>query len=154
MSILIIQTTIKQWDKSQRSNEHVQQRAQIPVTYPILFPPAYYLVENRFIIDQHGDADRQIKISLDDNGKLNFDRFQLCIQSNELKYLGDPETGEQVKSIGSIDNQWVQCQYDWRYRVFKEGFYFWQYEEVTLNIISMEKLDENVFINSKPVINV
>lgn len=152
MSLLIAQITIKQWDKSQRTDEHIQQRANIPVQYPIKFPPASYLVEDRFIIDRHGDTDKQIKVSLDDNGKLKLDRFQVCLNSKELAYLGDTDTNEQAKSISSIDNQWIQCQYEWRYRVFKDDFYYWQYEQVTLNITNVNTLDENVFINSEPTI--
>jgi len=55
MSLLILQIVIKQWDKSQRTEAHKRLRAAIPDTYPIIFPPAFYVFDKRCIIDQQGD---------------------------------------------------------------------------------------------------
>jgi hypothetical protein len=74
MSIFIFQITIKQWDKSQRSPEHVKKRAAIATQHSIFFPPAFYAFDNQCVIDQHGDdllGDR-VTFSQDDNGKINF----------------------------------------------------------------------------------
>ena len=154
MSILVLQIIIKQWDKGQRTEEHVKKRAEIPDQYPIDFPPAFFVFNNQCVIDQHGDdllGDR-VRYSQDENGKITFDRFQLCLNSKILEYIGQSESDNDRRTIGSLDNQWIQCKYDWRYSVYEGGFYYWLYEEVSLNLISLSTLDENVFLNSEPAI--
>jgi len=156
MSILVLQIIIKQWDKSQRTEEHVKQRAEIPDHYPIDFPPAFYVFNNQCVIDQHGDdllGDR-VTYSQDDNGKIKFDRFQVCLNSKILEYIGKDkgDSDKDCRTIGSLDNQWIQCKYDWRYSVYEGGFYYWLYEEVSLNVISISTLNENVFLNANPAI--
>lgn len=154
MSILVLQIIIKQWDKSQRTEEHVEQRAEIPDQYPIGFPPAFYVFNNQCVIDQHGDdllGDR-VTYSQDDNGKIKFDRFQICLNSKVLEYIGERDSDKDRRTIGSLDNKWIQCKYDWRYSVYEGGFYYWLYEEVSLNVISISTLNENVFLNANPVI--
>jgi len=154
MSILVLQIIIKQWDKSQRTEEHVKQRAKIPNQYPIGFPPAFYVFNNQCVIDQHGDdlLDDRVIYSHSANGKIKFDRFQVCLNSMELEYIGKSEPNNDRRVIGSLDNQWIQCKYNWRYSVYEGGFYYWLYEEVTLNLISVSTLNENVFLNSEPTI--
>jgi len=152
MSILVFQITIKQWDKSQRSPEHVTKRAAIITKHSIDFPPAFYAFNNQCVIDQHGDdllGDR-LTFSQDSNGKINFDRFRVCLDSKVIEYTAAPETNNNFKTLGSIDNQWIQCKYDWRYSVYEGGLYYWLYEEVTLNVIHQSTLNENVFLNSEP----
>ena len=130
MSILVVQIIIKQWDKSQRTEEHVQQRAAIAGQYPINFPTAFYVFNNQCVIDPHGDdvlGDR-IRYSQNDNGKIKFDRFQVCLNSKMLEYIGQRDSDKQHRTIGSLDNQWIQCQYDWRYSVYEGGFYYWLYD--------------------------
>ena len=154
MTILVLQIIIKQWDKSQRTEEHVEQRSEIPDQYPIDFPPAFYVFNNQCIIDQHGDdllGDR-VTYSQGDNGTMKFDRFQVGLNSKVLEYTGKPDSDKDPGPIGSLDNNWVQCKYDWRYGVYEGGFYYWLYEEVVLNAISISTLNENVFLNSDPAI--
>jgi hypothetical protein len=148
MSVFVLQITIKQWDKSQRSQEHIKNRAAIATQHSIAFPPAFYAFDNQCVIDQHGDdllGDRVI-FSQDDDGNINFDRFRASIDNKVLEYTAEPKTNNYFKTLGSIDNQWVQCKYDWRYSVYEGGFYYWLYEEVTLNIIHQSTLNENVFL--------
>ncbi|NOQ65483.1 MAG: hypothetical protein GQ582_13310 [Methyloprofundus sp.] len=151
MSILVVQITIKQWDKSQRTAEHIQQRAAIAKLYPINVPPAVYIFNKQCLIDPHGDdlLGNRVRYSQDDNGKITFDRFQVCLKSKVLDYIGSDKT---CRSIGSLDNQWIQCQYDWRYSVYEGGFYYWLYEEVCINVISVNELDENVFLKASPAL--
>jgi hypothetical protein len=154
MSTFVFQIIIKQWDKSQRTEECVEQRAEVPNRYPVVFPPAFYALNNQCVVDQHGDdllGDR-IVCSQGDNGKVKFDRFQVCLNSNILEYTGKPDPDQDYKAIGTLDNKWIQCQYDWRYSVYEGGFYYWLYEEVTLNVISISTLNENLFLNSDPAI--
>jgi hypothetical protein len=152
MSVFVLQITIKQWDKSQRTQEHVKKKSAIATQHLIAFPPAFYAFDNQCVIDRHGDnllGDR-VTFSQGDNSKINFDRFRVCLDSKVLEYTADPETNNNFKTLGSIDNQWIQCKYDWRYSIYEDGFYYWLYEEVTLNVIHQSTLNENGFLNSEP----
>ncbi len=154
MSILVLQIVIKQWDKSQRTGTHVLERAKIPDKYPIIFPPAFYVFNKKCVIDQHGD-DRQggrVKYSQLADGKIKIDRFQVCLESKDLEYFGISEAGEAPRIIGSLNNKWIQCKYNWRYGVFESDMYYWLYEEVTLNTICISKLNGKVFLNAEPAI--
>jgi hypothetical protein len=154
MSTLVLQVIIKQWDKGQRTAEHVAQRAKIPEQYPINFPPAYYVFDNQCVIDQHGDdllGDRVSYLQADD-GKIKFDRFQVCLNSKLLDYIDKADSDKESETIGSLDNNWIQCKYDWRYSVYEGGFYYWLYEEVCINVICIDTFDENVFLNTKPAV--
>ena len=152
MSILVLQVTIKQWDKSQRTDSHIEARAKIPTQYLLAFPPAVYVANDQCIIDPHGDdiLGNRISYSQTDDGKMIFDRFQVCLSKATLDYLGEEKTNNSAVSLGSLEDNWTQCNYDWRYRVEEGGFIYWLYEEVTLNAISLNSLDENVFLNAEP----
>lgn len=152
MSILVLQIITKQWDKSQRTDEHVRQRAGIPDRYLIEFPPAFYEFDNQCVIDQHGDdlLGNRVAVSQDDNRRIKFDRFQVCLNSMILEYTDKAGSDKDRKTVGSLDNYWIQCRYDWRYSVYEGGFFYWLYEEVTLNAIGISALNENVFLNSDP----
>ncbi len=152
MSLLVLQIIIKQWDKSQRTEGHIRKRAEIPIQYPINIPPAFYVFNNQCVIDQHGDdlLGKRITYSQDNNGKIIFDRFQVCLSRKSIEYRGESAANHKV--IGSLDNKWIQCKYSWRYSVYEGGLYYWLYEEVTLNVISMSTFDENIFLNYKPTI--
>jgi len=154
MSILVLQIVIKQWDKSQRTGTHILERAKIPDKYPIIFPPAFYVFNKKCVIDQHGD-DRQggrVKYSQLADGKIKIDRFQVCLEGKDLEYFGISEAGEAPRIIGSLNNKWIQCKYNWRYGVFESDMYYWLYEEVTLNTICISKLNGKVFLNAEPAI--
>jgi hypothetical protein len=152
MSILVLQIVIKQWDKSQRTEACVAQRAEIPNQYPLDFPPAFYAFNNQCVIDSHGDdlLGNRITYSESDCGEIKFDQFKICLNSNTLEYTGKPNSDQDFRALGSLDNKWIQCHYNWRYSVYQGGFYYWLYESVTLNAISIVALNKNVFLNSDP----
>ncbi len=154
MSLLILQIVIKQWDKSQRTETHVLERAKIPDKYPITFPPAFYVLNKKCVIDQHGDdlQGGRIKYLQTADGKIKFDRFQICFLDKVLEYFGSSESGESPIIIGSLNNEWIQCKYNWRYSVFESEMYYWLYEEITLNAICINKLNEKVFLIGEPAI--
>lgn len=154
MSILVVQIIIKQWDKSQRTEEHAEQRAKIPDRYPINAPSALYMFNDQCVIDQHGDdwLGNRVTCSQADSGKIKFDRFQACLNSKVLEYTDKPDSDTDRRTIGSLDNKWIQCRYDWRYSVYEGGFYYWLYEEVVVNSISISTLNESVFLDSDPSI--
>lgn len=153
MSVLILQIVIKQWDKSQRTEAHERLRAKIPDKYPLTFPPAFYVFDQQCVIDQHGDdiQGTRIKYSKDGNGNILFARFQVNLRNNVITYFG-AKSGEAPRIMGSLNNQWIQCKYNFRYSIFESDRYYWLYEEVTLNTIYLKHLNENVFLNTEPVI--
>ena len=88
MSLLILQIVIKQWDKSQRTAAHVLQRVNIPETYPLIFPPAFYVFDKQCVIDQHGDdiQGNRVKYALGDDGNIYLDRYRVCTDDKIFTY--------------------------------------------------------------------
>lgn len=152
--MLVLQIVIKQWDKSQRTAAHVLERANIPDRYPIIFPPAFYDFNKQCVIDQHGDDTQggRLKYAQLADGKIKFDRFQLSLEDKVIAYFGATRSDKAPSVIGSLNNQWVQCKYTDRYSVFESDFYYWLYEEVTLNAICISEFNENVFMDTEPAL--
>ena len=151
MSLLVLQITIKQWDKSQRSDADAKLRADIPTQHAIIFPPAFYVFDQLCIIDQHGghlQADR-INYSKQEN-IIYFDRYLINLETQQLAYH-DPNVDQPAQILGSINNQWLQSHYQCRYSVYESDLFYWLYEDVTLNALySTNDLDEQVFLTTKP----
>lgn len=154
MSVLILQIIIKQWDKSQRTEAHVAERANRPDKYPIKIPPAFYVFDKQCVIDQHGDdlQGGRVKYSQTTEGNIKLDRFQIDLNTNVLEYSDTSETDKETKTIGSLENSWIQCKYNWRYSIFENEMFYWLYEDITLNAMCIKSLNENVFMNSEPAI--
>ncbi|MCK9395325.1 MAG: hypothetical protein M0Q44_07025 [Methylobacter sp.] len=152
--MLVLQIVIKQWDKNQRTAAHVLERADIPDSYPIMFPPAVYDFNKQCVIDRRGDDVQggRLKYAQLANGKIQFDRFQLSLEDHVIAYSGATQPDTPPSVIGSLNNQWVQCKYTDRFSVFEGGFYYWLYEEVTLNAISIREFNENVFMDTQPAL--
>jgi hypothetical protein len=154
MSILVLQIIIKQWDKSQRTPQHVEQRAKIPNHYPLKFPPAIYVSDEQCVIDQQGDdlLGNRLKFTQQDSDTIQLDRFQFSLNSKILEYVAQPDSDLVARSLGSLEHTWHQYKYNWRYGVDEGGFYYWLYEEVTLNAMIANNVNENLFMDSKPEI--
>ncbi|MDI1277058.1 hypothetical protein [Methylobacter sp.] len=152
--MLVLQIVTKQWDKSQRTAAHVLERANLPNKYPIIFPPAFYEFNKQCVIDQHGDDVQggRLKYAQLADGKIKFDRFQLSLKDKVIAYLGATQPDKASNVIGSLNNQWVQCRYADRYSIFEGGFYYWLYEEVTLNAVCIDKFNDNVFMDTEPAL--
>jgi len=153
-SVLILQIIIKQWDKSQRSEAHVLKRENSPDKYRITIPPAFYVFDKQCVIDQHGDdlQGGRVKYYQTTEGNIELDRFKIDLNTNVLEYRDTSKTNEATKIIGSLENSWIQCKYNWRYSVFENGMFYWLYEDITLNAICIKTLNENVFLNLEPAI--
>lgn len=151
MSVLVLQVIIKQWDKSQRTAEHERLRVNIPDKYPLISPPAVYVFDKHCVIDQHGDdiQGNRVKIFKDDD-RIKLDRFQIDADHN-LEYYG-AQSQQSPLRIGSLNNQWIQCKYNCRYSIFESDQFYWLYEELIFNAIWVNKLNENVFLNTVPAI--
>jgi len=152
--MLVLQIVTKQWDKSQRTAAHVLERANIPNRYLIIFPPACYEFNKQCVIDRHGDDVQggRLKYAQLTDGKIKFDRFQLSLEDKVIAYLGATQPDKAPNVIGSLNNQWVQCRYADRYSIFEGGFYYWLYEEVTLNAICIDEFNDNVFMDTEPAL--
>lgn len=170
MQTLILQITIKQWDKSQRSSEFIVSRAALPDCFKVENQPEFLILGNQCLIDQHtvdfidgehpavvSNCGRDLKKAMLADGSVKLDRFIITIKSknsenNELTlaYQADKET---PLPIGSLSNGWVKAQYHWRHRIEKDNQIFWLYEEVTLNAVLIDGFDksthENVFLDSQ-----
>jgi hypothetical protein len=154
MSVLILQIIIKQWDKSQRTEAHVSERANRPDKYPIKIPPAFYVLDKQCVIDQHGDdlQGGRIKYSQTTKNNIILDRFQIDLNTNVLEYSDTSATDDETKTLGSLENRWIQCKYNWRYSIFEKDMFYWLYEDITLNAICLQSLNEDLFLNSEPAI--
>ena len=121
MSILVFQIIIKQWDKSQRTEECVEQRAGIPDQYLINFPPAFYALDNQCVINQHGDyvLGNRVIYSQGADGKFKSDRFQIGLNNKVLEYTGKSDSDNGCEIIGSLDKKGIQRKYDCRYTVYE-----------------------------------
>ena len=82
-------------------------------------------------------------------GNLNLDRFQIDLNTNVLEYCDTSESDEETKTIGSLENNWIQCRYNWRYSIFEDEMFYWLYEDITLNAISIDSLNTNVFLSGE-----
>jgi len=158
MSVFVFQIVIKQWDKGQVSSEHTAARAAIPVRYPVITKPAYYVLGKPCIVDQHGDdistnlfKNGRIKYGILSDGRIRFDRFQVCGKGDAdvLEYVSE---GKGCQTIGTLNKGWIQCQYSWRYSVEEAGMRYWMYEEVTLNAVCLDEFDPEHFLKTEPSI--
>ncbi len=147
MSLLVLQITIKQWDKSQFSIADEQLRSAIPTQHAIIFPPAIYVFDQRCVIDQHGGDLQPDRVKYSKQANLiHFDRYLINLDTLSLAYH-DPNANQPAQIIGSLNNKWLQSYYQCRYSVYESELYYWLYEDVTLNAIySTEGLDEQVFL--------
>jgi hypothetical protein len=152
--MFVLQIVIKQWDKAQRTAAHVSQRSNSPCRYPILFPPAFYALDKRCIIDQHeGDLyNKRIKSELPEDGKIQFDRFELDLKNKIITYSDKTKTDKTTHFLDLVTEQWGQYKYTHRYSIFEGGFYYWLYEEVTLNATDIDVFDEHIFIKNEPAL--
>jgi len=76
------------------------------------------------------------------------DRFCFCLDTRVLN-IKQRQEDEPARLL--MNSGWVQCHYQWRYKVFEGGFYYWLYEAVTLNACFTQCVDEYVFLKTEPV---
>ncbi|MCX4187711.1 hypothetical protein [Methylophaga sp. OBS4] len=154
MSILVIQIVIKQWDKGQRSEEHIKARQQIPDRYPVTSPAAQYFSEHQIVLDQHGDdvMGNRIRYELTDDNQFIIDRFCFDLNKKTVEYIAQPDSMLPPKLITTLENNWIQCKYKWRYKVFEGGLFYWLYEEMIVNAHFVDSLTEDVFMTSDPAL--
>ncbi|MBD3635625.1 MAG: hypothetical protein HUJ23_12060 [Methylophaga sp.] len=153
MTTLVVQIVIQQWDKGQRSDAHIQARADQPNRLPVEEPNARYLFDHQVVLDQHGDdvMGNRIRYELSDDGWFLIDRFCFDLNSKTLEYIAQPDSMLPTEPVADMNEGWVQCRYQWRYRVYEGGFHYWLYEAITINAAFVDSLTEDLFTNSEPV---
>lgn len=150
MKKLVLQFIIHQWDKSQLTEHHEQQRQALPDRYPI-GNEALALFDDRVLLEQFGDdvSGNRLQYQLLDNHLL-IDRFRFDLQTQTVEFKRRLKADEPPISVTSIEAGWIQCQYKWRYRIDEGGYIYWLYENVIVNICFAEKCDTGVFVSSEP----
>lgn len=151
-SSYVVQVVIKQWDKSRLSDTDFLERAAMPDCYPVVSPKIVDIGWQRLLLERHGgDEYRKIACSLLDDQTLICDRLLLNPNDGSVVYLGTPNQNHLPQWLGKTeDGDWLQCRYNWRYRVHRDGWFYWLYEEVIFNVALTESLKETIFIDSPP----
>ena len=152
MSLYLFQVITRQWDKSQLSPEHQAERAKQVDRLPLSRENAFYAFDKQCVIDRQGDnvMNSPIEYRKIDADTVEIDRFRIGLTAAKLSFLGLDEAGLAPREIGSLENNFIQCQYQWRQRVYEGGFYYWLYEQRIINVIKVVELDERVFVDNEP----
>lgn len=150
MQQLVVQIIIFQWDKSQLSDAHKKARAGLPDRYP-LKSSSLVLSNKQILLDKHGDdiSGNRIRYQLTDDYFL-IDRFRVGLKVKTVEFKPRLQADEPPILLTSLEEGWVQCQYQWRYRMDEGGYIYWLYENVVVNVCFAEQLDPGVFVNSSP----
>lgn len=151
MKKLVLQIIIRQWDKSQLSEPHIQARQALPDRYSIA-PSALALFENRVLLDHHGDdvAGNRIRYQFTDDNFLLIDRFRFDLNEQTVEFKPVLQADEPPILLTTVKEGWIQCQYQWRYRIEEGGFIYWLYENVIVNACFLTEIESTVFITAPP----
>jgi len=152
MSHYIFQIITKQWDKSELSEQHIAERSQLADRLPLSREGSVFALDQQCIIDRQGDnvMASQVQIAQVGADTIQVDRFQVSLSNASVEFIGLVDAELEPCQFGSLDEHFIQCQYEWRQRVFEGGYYYWLYERVIVNAIKVSELDENVFVNKRP----
>jgi hypothetical protein len=104
------------------------------------------------VLDQHGDdvMGNRIRYELSDDGRFLIDRFCFNLNSKTLEYIAQPDSMLPTEPVADMNEGWVQCRYQWRYRIYEGGFHYWLYEAITINSAFVDNLGEDLFTSSEP----
>jgi hypothetical protein len=148
--MLVVQLVIKQWDKSQHTQAHVDARQQLPISYPIDLSKASFVADRQVVVEQYGDdvMGNRLRYQLIEENIFLIDRLRFDLQQLTVESLSQ----DKANTALMLKNGWAQFRYDWRYKVFEGGFYYWLYEDVTINAGFMDNLNTEIFTTSQPQI--
>ncbi len=152
MTTLVVQIIIQQWDKAEQTEADAKARQQSPDRYPVLEANAQYLSDGQIVLDQHGDdrMGNRVQYELSDDGRFIIDRLCFDLSSKTLEYIAQPDSMLPAEPIADLHDGWIQCRYQWRYKVYEGGFHYWLYESITVNAGFVEHLEKDVFTHSEP----
>lgn len=143
--MLIVQTFLTQWDKSQRSEADIRARLSQPHRALVDIASANRVDSERIVLDTHGEPEQKSRIQFHlDNDDFYVDRFHFSLSDKTLEYK---TVQASPKLISGFNKGWVQCRYNWRRRVEQNGYIFWLYEDITLNACFVEEFQQDVFMN-------
>ena len=144
MTLIILQTILKQWDKSELTDYHAEKRSTIPDQFPVNIPPATFTCDQKCLIDPHrfGGFETDLIFSRYKNNTVSFSQFKVNLNDCDIESNGSRNQ--------LVLNKWFKFHYLNRRRVIENNFYFWLYEEITLNAILLVKSDPHVFLKSRP----
>ena len=152
MSTLIFQIHIKQWEKSQRSPADVAARAAMNDRFTITAKPEFFILNKPAIIDRcegaldgHQGSDRPLKTAIMKDGSVRLERFIVSERDGQV-ILSYAQENQELAEVGCLNERWIQAKYQWRYRVENDEHIYWQYEEVTLNAVCVEKVEADYFL--------
>jgi len=156
MSTLIFQIHIKQWEKSQRSPADVAARAAMSDRFTITAKPEFFILNKSAIIDRcqgdvsgHQGSDRPLKTAIMKDGSVRLERFMVSERGGKV-ILSYAQENQDLAEVGCLNEGWIQAKYQWRYRVENDEHIYWQYEEVTLNAVCVEKVETDYFLETAP----
>jgi len=156
MSTLIFQIHIKQWEKSQRSPADVAVRAAMNNRFTITAKPEFFILNKPAIIDRcegaldgHQGSDRPLKTAIMKDGSVRLERFMVSERGGKI-ILSYAQENQTLAEVGCLNEGWIQAKYQWRYRVENDEHIYWQYEEVTLNAVCVEKVETDYFLETAP----
>ncbi|MFT6028931.1 MAG: hypothetical protein ACI8O8_000662 [Oleiphilaceae bacterium] len=158
MNLFVFQFVIKQWDKSQNTLDHQAKRSALPERYNISNKPTYQVLGKSCVLEQYGDdlptnifKEGRIKTAVLPDNYIRLDRFMVTIdpKGDRLEYWIN---GKIEKTIGLLNQGWIQSRYRWRYSVIEGGQIYWMYEEVILNAVCLDEdeFEQNVFLKTEP----
>jgi len=164
MPTLLLQISLKQWDKSQRGEADCTLRDNLSTRHTLQSQPEFMILETPCLLDQnainlaysnptwsHGkQAGRLIKMGLQQDGSGILDRFLIHRSSDNRLLLSFFETPQNTIQVGEISDKWIEAKYEWRYRTEVNNEIFWQYEEVTLNVALAGHYAEDFFLTNQP----
>lgn len=151
MKKLIIQIILRQWDKSQLSAAHQQARQALPDRYPVS-ASARPLAGGEVILDQQGDdlTGNRIRFQLTSDQAFLVDRFRIDLKARTVEFKSRLTTDELPVLLTTVNDGWIQCRYQWRYRVEHDEQIFWLYEEIIVNMGFATDLEPNIFMSQPP----
>lgn len=104
------------------------------------------------MLDQHGDdiSGNRINYQLIDENSFLIDRLRIDLKTKTVEFKSRLQADEPPILLTTINEGWIQCQYQWRYRVEEGGFIYWLYENVVINVGFFNEIDTNFFIYKPP----
>jgi hypothetical protein len=145
--MFVIQVIRKQWDKGQ-----LTEKVKVEPCLPVVKEFAYFAFNKRCIVDIQGDnrLNKPINLLQIENGWVQIDRLLINLNSKEIKPKSDEHIQFDSVPTCFLDPQSLRFEYQWRYKVFEGGYYYWLYEHSVINAIYDEAFDENTFMNNEP----
>lgn len=152
MSTCVFQIIIQQWDKSELSSSHVNDREKQAQRRQLGRDSTFYAFDKQCVIDKQGDdlTGKRITYKRIDEHTIQIDRYTIDLNTQQMNYVGVDDDAQPSVNLGSLEQRFIQCKYQWRYRVFEGGFYYWLYEQIIVNAICTDTLDADIFLEREP----